>query len=207
MIAAPRPLVRGTRLAVAAGHPLACQAAVRAADRGGNAVDAAIAAAAALSVLLPEACGLAGDALFLVRHADGRTFAYNGSGVAPAAADPTRERAYGATAAVPGAVAAWEDAHRRHGRLGWDVLLGDAWGLAEHGIVVTDALVAAIGRNRSRLEYGARGWPALGLSPGARWRQPELASVLGEIAAGGSRALYEGRVAEAIAAASATRRR
>ena len=54
----PRPLARGRHVAVACGHPLATQAALRVAHAGGNAIDAAVAAAAALFVLLPDACGV-----------------------------------------------------------------------------------------------------------------------------------------------------
>ena len=64
----PRPLVRGSRGVVACGHPLAAGAAVGVFAEGGNAVDAALAAAAVLSVVLPDACGLGGDSLALVRQ-------------------------------------------------------------------------------------------------------------------------------------------
>jgi len=84
---------------------------------------------------------------------------------------------------------------RRRGRLEWGALFDDARAFAERGIVATHALVAAIARNRARLEVGAAGWPALSLAAGARWHQPELASVLAEIAASGSPAVHEGRVA------------
>ncbi|MEI6625799.1 MAG: gamma-glutamyltransferase, partial [Thermoleophilia bacterium] len=56
----PRPRIEGQHLAVSCGHPLAVQAALRVGAAGGNAADAAPAAAAALAVVLPDACGLGG---------------------------------------------------------------------------------------------------------------------------------------------------
>src|SRR5271166_2535838 len=79
-----RPVVMGRHGAVVAGHHLAAEVAYDVLRSGGNAVDAAIAAAAALAVLKPDACG-AGSDLFLL-YADGRTggvHALNASGAAP----------------------------------------------------------------------------------------------------------------------------
>src|SRR3954447_20772386 len=67
----PRPLLRGCRGGVVAGTPLAVTAGDDVLRAGGNAVDAAVAAAAALAVVAPDQCGLGGDALLLVRAPDG----------------------------------------------------------------------------------------------------------------------------------------
>jgi len=118
-----RPILRGARGVVACGHPLAAGCARDMFVRGGGAVDAAIAAAAALSVVLPDACGLGGDAMALVREADGELRAYNGSGGAPARLGGIIPPDGGGTVAVPGCVAAWQDLHRDHGRLDPAVLV------------------------------------------------------------------------------------
>src|ERR1700744_6429534 len=79
---------RGKRIAVSAGPRLASEAAVRAYRDGGNIVDAAIAGAAVLGVVLPYACGIGGDA-FLLYHeaASGKIHALNGTGTAPSGAN------------------------------------------------------------------------------------------------------------------------
>jgi gamma-glutamyltranspeptidase/glutathione hydrolase len=77
--AGPRPLLRGGRGALACGHPLAASAGAAMLCAGGSAADAAVAAGAVLCVVLPDACGLGGDALALVRSADGGETAFNGS--------------------------------------------------------------------------------------------------------------------------------
>jgi gamma-glutamyltranspeptidase/glutathione hydrolase len=199
MVALPRPVVRGTQAAVACGHPLAGMAALRIFERGGNAVDAAIAAAAALAVLLPDACGLGGDAMILV-HSSGREIAFNGSGRAPAALERTIPDDGAATAAVPGAVASWETARERAGSLPLAELLGPALELADAGFPAGEALVSAIQRQRERLERGASGWDLLKdpLAPGAHIRQPKLATLLERIGREGPSAFYAGEIGEAI---------
>src|SRR5579875_1154626 len=117
-----RPTVMGCAAAVAAGHQLAAQAGMRLLRDGGNAVDAAIAMAAALAVLKPDACGLGSD-LFLLFHEakSGTTYALNGSGPAAALATPdefpdgTISHAGLRAASVPGAVDAWQKALARFG--------------------------------------------------------------------------------------------
>ncbi|HXF34965.1 MAG TPA: gamma-glutamyltransferase, partial [Candidatus Acidoferrales bacterium] len=116
-----RPVVMGRNAAVSSGHSLASLAGIEMLRAGGNAIDAAVATLAALSVLKPEACGLGSDAFMQVYDAKtGRVHALNASGAAPALA--TIE-AYGAdipkhgprASAVPGAVGGWEAALRRFG--------------------------------------------------------------------------------------------
>jgi gamma-glutamyltranspeptidase/glutathione hydrolase len=200
-----RPLLRGGRGAVACGHPLAASAGAAMLVGGGSAADAAVAAGAVLSVVLPDACGLGGDALALVRSADGREVAYNGSGAAPARlAGPIPADGAGATA-VPAAIAALADLHAAHGVLAWDAVLAPATRVAHEGMPLTDNLRAAVERHRPRLELGAPTWPGLdpALTAGARLLQPQLAGLLERIAQAGPAALYEGAAAEAIAAAVA----
>src|SRR3712207_3070053 len=110
---------------VATSQPLATQAGLAMLQRGGNAVDAAIATAAALTVVEPTSNGIGADAFALVW--DGSTLhGLNGSGRAPAAHTPDLFRGHGLrempprgwlTVTVPGAPAAWRDLHERFGRL------------------------------------------------------------------------------------------
>jgi gamma-glutamyltranspeptidase/glutathione hydrolase len=205
LIERPRPLVRATRGVAACGHPLAVNAALEVFARDGNAVDAAIAAAASLCVLLPESCGLGGDALFMIREPDGEIRAWNGSGAAPAALSGPIPADGAGTAAVPGAVRAWEVAHRTLGKIPWAGLFASAINLAEAGMAYSEALTTAIGRHRARLELGAGGWDlmAAGLRPGSLVRQPALAMLLRRVATEGSSAFYCGEIAQAIEAAVA----
>src|SRR5437763_3903341 len=86
-----RPLIIGRRGAVAANHPLAAQAGLLALRAGGNAVDAAVATALALSVVEPMMSGLGGDGFYHVFDAKtGKAAVFNGTGPAPAAATPER---------------------------------------------------------------------------------------------------------------------
>ncbi|MFM7247267.1 MAG: gamma-glutamyltransferase, partial [Actinomycetota bacterium] len=81
----PRPRIEGQHLAVSCGHPLAVQAGLRVGAAGGNVIDAAATTTATLTAILPDACGLGGDLLCIVRRADGSVTAINGVGRSPAA--------------------------------------------------------------------------------------------------------------------------
>jgi len=192
----------GRRGAVAAGHPLAAAAAVDVLDRGGNAVDAAIAAQAACCVLVPQACGLGGDALMLVRTGDD-VVAVTGAGRTATAASPGQPADGGASATVPGAAQAWVDAAHRWGRLPLAASLAPAVALAEQGIAVGAPLAAAAAAQRERLLRGGAGaWPLTWAAAGQHVRQPELAAVLTALGADGRAAFYEGATARAVAAAA-----
>jgi gamma-glutamyltranspeptidase / glutathione hydrolase len=171
---------------------------------GGGAVDAAIAAAAALTVLMPEACGLGGDAFLLVHTPDGQVTAINGSGAAGAAVEPPVPTEGGATAAVPGFVAAMDDAQRMFGRLPLERLFEPAVSLAGGGFPVGGRLLGAVQDNRELLERGAPGWVLLDddLQPGSLVRQPALAGLLQRIGRGGAQAFYEGACSAAAERAS-----
>src|SRR5262249_41750492 len=126
----------GTRFAVSSGHASATQAALAVLEGGGNVVDAAIAGAAVLSVVLPYACGLGGDLFALVHDArDRRVYALNGSGRAP---DATRAgqnipRTGPGASTVPGMPRAWQSALERFGTRPLSALLGPAIRLADEG--------------------------------------------------------------------------
>lgn len=199
----PRPVVRGRRGVVSCGHPLGVGAALEMLVDGGNAVDAACAAAAALCVVLPNACGLGGDALILIGRRDGGSLAINGTGAAPAAVSARIPADGGGTAAVPGLVAALMGAHEQEGRLPRERVLAPAVGLASDGFPVGEDLLAAIQRQRARLERGSASWALADprLRAGDAVRLPRLAGLLEAIAADGTPAFYAGAAAEAIAAA------
>jgi gamma-glutamyltranspeptidase/glutathione hydrolase len=170
----------------------------------GNAVDAAVAAAAALCVVLPDACGLGGDVLLLIGREGEETVAINGNGAAPAAVPAEIPADGGGTAAVPGLVAGLLEAHDRFGVLALEQVLAPAVLLARDGWPVSDEVIEARELQRARLERGAAGWalldPAIG--PGDVARLPRLAELIAAIGTGGATAFYEGAAASAVAAAA-----
>jgi gamma-glutamyltranspeptidase/glutathione hydrolase len=211
----PMPLARGSHGAVVAPHHLATAAGLAILRAGGHAVDAAIATNAVLGVVLPSGCGIGGDAFWLIwDEAAGRQTALNGSGRAPAAADPAALRASGLATlpyrgpqaiTVPGAVRSWGDAHARHGRLPRTEILGPAIQLARDGFPawegfisavegVLPAVVEALGA-RSGFEqvYRPHGRP---WRPGERVRLPALAATLERLAAAGFDDFYDGEIGE-----------
>lgn len=193
-----RPVVDGVRGAIAAAHPLAVSAGARAFDLGGTAADALIAAQAVLTVVAPDACGLGGDMLALVRAPGGEVTAINGTGAAPLAY--SGEALEGANAiTVPGIVDAWVQMHTRFGRLSLAELLAPAIRLAEDGFRVSSNLEAALIAQRPRLVAGgAESWPLFDQRTGALVRLPGLAALLRRIAAEGAGAFYHGAIPVAV---------
>lgn len=182
---------------VATSQATATRAGLRAFERGGNAADAAIAAAAMLCVTEPMSTGIGGDCFAIVWR-DGDLDGLDSAGPAPVAAaplEPVAER--GPTSVtVPGAVAGWAALSERHGRLGLDACLADAIDAAEQGYAAGWHAADMWGRNEAP--------PELGRVPlvGERKTLPELAATLRAIADGGPDALYRGPVARAIASAT-----
>ena len=199
-------------VAVAAPHPLAAEAGAEAARAGGNAIDAALAAAAVLVVAYPHQCALGGDLNALVREPDGTVTAVLSLGAAPAAVDVEALRAAGErmpkqgalAVTVPGVVAGWTELAGRGARLGLRAPLLRAATLAADGTPVTPGLARAI---VDRLDVVAAdpGLAALLLpggepaAAGAPLVQPALARSLEAIAADPA-ALYRGEIAAALAA-------
>ena len=184
------PAVAGEAM-VATSHPLATRAGLRALDAGGNAVDAALAAAALLTVAEPTDNGPGGDA-FAIVWSEGELHGLNGSGRSPAVLDTLRVDPDGPrSVTVPGAVRAWADLAERFSRLGLDQALTAAIDAAETGVACTPRI--------------ADKWAGAVLAPwraprtGERFRLPELASTLRRIAEQGPDGFYSGRVAQAIA--------
>ena len=215
----PMPLVRGGHGAVVAPHHLATAAGLAILRAGGHAVDAAIATNAVLGVVLPSACGIGGDAFWLIwDEATGQQIALNGSGRAPAGADPDRLRAGGMTTlphrgplaiTVPGAVRSWGDAHGRHGRLSRANILAPAIDLADAGFPAWDGFIAAVenafpwvietfgaGSGFERVyRPNGRAW-----RPGELVRLPALAATLRRLCEDGFDGFYEGELADRQAA-------
>jgi gamma-glutamyltranspeptidase/glutathione hydrolase len=187
----------GATCQVATSHPLAARAGVRALERGGNACDAAIAAAAVLCVAEPMSTGVGGD-MFALVWKDGELSGLDAAGPAPLAADPTApvEQLGARSVTVPGAVGGWAALADRHGRLGLDTLLADAVDAARTGVAV-GPVTAASWRDDG-------GLPELGSPPavGELVRIPELGETLARIAADGPAAFYSGNVGDAIVAST-----
>jgi gamma-glutamyltranspeptidase / glutathione hydrolase len=183
-----RPPAVAAEAMVATSQPLATRAGLRALEGGGNAVDAALAAAAVLCVTEPMSTGIGGDAFALVWDGE-RAHGLDAAGPAPrnaAPLTPVEERGP-RSVTVPGAVAGWAALSERFGRRGLDTLLADAVAAAEEGF--------AVGR------VTAKSW-ARPPAPraGERIRLPELGATLRRIADEGPDAFYRGEIAHAIAA-------
>jgi gamma-glutamyltranspeptidase / glutathione hydrolase len=207
---------RGTRGAVVAPHHLATRAGLAVLEAGGHAVDAAIAANAVLGVVMPNGCGLGGDAFWLVwDEAAGKQVALNGSGRAPLAVSAAVLRGRGldrlplrgpTTITVPGGVRSWGDAHRRWGRLSRAAVLEAAIELAEAGFAAWDGLVESAEHILAETagEPWAAGlrevWQVAGRSPrsGEIVRLPALASTLRALADDGFDALYDSDLGDRI---------
>jgi len=220
-MAVPRALQRSTVMgfggAVATSQPLAVLAGLRMLLEGGNAVDAAIAAAATLSVVEPMNTGLGGDVFALVYWAkDRRIYALNASGRAPAAAtvEEYARRGYREmplrgilSVSVPGAAAGWCDLQTRFGRFGLDRVLALAIDYAERGYPVSERIAYNWWENEALLQAdpgAAKTFLFGGKAPraGQRVTLPEMGHTLRLLADRGAEGFYRGPVAEAIIAVS-----
>ena len=198
----------------ATSHPLATATALSVLKEGGNAVDAAIAAAATLVVVEPHMTGIGGDCFVLVGEPDGTVHGLNGSGRAPAAATAEAYRARGLSAVpefgplsitVPGAIKAWEALLERFGNLSFERLFADAIRYAEDGFAVHSRVASDWARVAPRLEADTGGrlhFLPGGRAPiqGERFRSPGVARTLRAIARGGAKAFYDGPIAREMAA-------
>ena len=203
----PRRSTVASGAMAATSHPLATRAALAILDAGGNACDAAVAAAAVLCVCEPMSTGVGGDAFALVWR-DGTLTGLNASGRAPAGADPDaldHVPPHGPrSVTVPGAVSGWAALLERHGRLGLDRCLAPAIDAAERGFAATpvtaDAWAALAPHLAADAELARCFTPAPHV--GELTRNPALAATLRRIAGEGAGAIYRGSIAEAICAAS-----
>lgn len=207
---AARPLVMARNGLVSSGHYLASLAGVKILQEGGNAVDAALAAAFVMTVVRPETCGPGGDLFGLVHmNTAGKVEALNSSGPAPAKATIEYFRGKGLDAipvsgplsvAVPGAVDGWLELHRRHGTKELSRLTADAVRLARDGFPIHQELTERIAEFSSDFSWIDRVYrqPLNGPRPGKLLYQRGLGEVLERIASGGREGFYSGKVAEEI---------
>lgn len=216
----PYPTIRiplFARNVVSTSHPIAAQAGVRLLLAGGNAVDAAIAAAAMLTVVEPVSCGLGSDA-FAILWDGQQLHGLNASGTAPAAWTPDyfRQR-YGEdgqgharrpvrgwdAVTIPGAVAGWAALHERFGRRPFAEVLAPAAEVAERGVtlapIVAHKWAAAVPELRDQPGFANTFMPA-GRAPGTgkKFVFADAARTLRLLGEQGGRAFYEGEIAQAI---------
>ena len=193
--------------AVAAANHLAARAGAAMLDRGGTAADAAVAAAATMAVTSPHMCGLGGD-LFAIVVSPGRPpAALNASGRAGSGADAARLRSDGftrmpfrddiRTVTVPGCVDGLVALHARFGTLGLAEVLTPAIRLALDGFPVSPTLAEASHVLDPELRAAAFGAPGT-LVRGRRLTVPGVGQALGDVAAGGRGAFYEGAPGSAL---------
>lgn len=195
-------------------HYLASEAGREILQRGGSAVDAAIATNAALGVVYPHMAGVGGDAFWLIYDAQSKQIlGLNGSG--RAGQQVTREvytdkglaaipqRGPLAVNTVPGAVDSWWQVHQRFGRLPWKELLQPAIDLAEQGFPISHSQRHWTQENADLLmKYSAENNPFLpnGERPAIKetFNNSALAAAMRDLATGGVEEFYQGKIAQAI---------
>ena len=202
---------------VASEHPLASQAGAMVLAEGGNAVDAAIAANAAMGVVSPMSCGMGGDLFAIVYEArTGRLHGLNASGWAPAGLSIDFLRQHGMTnmpqhgihaVTIPGAVAGWDALRSKLGRKDFARLLAPAIQLAEEGFPVTEHVAGYWKGSEAFMSAdpaAKKTFLPSGRAPavGEIFRNPDLAWSLRQVVTGGRSAYYQGAVATKLLACS-----
>jgi len=205
-----------------AANPHAVAAAIEMLEKGGHAVDAAIAAHAVLGLVEPQSSGLGGGGFMLVFERDGGELTFHeGREVAPGGAtidmfmrdgvvmDYFEAWQSGKSVGVPGAVALYESAHEQHGRLPWADIFEPAIRLATDGFEVSPRLAGYLPMMAQRSELAKNPATAAYFYPGGEplaaghlLKNPEYANTLMRIANEGIDAFYKGEIATAIAAAA-----
>ena len=214
---ATRSVVLGQNGMVATSHPLATQIGLDMLKSGGNAIDAAIAANAALGLMEPTGCGIGGDLFAIVW--DGKTkklYGLNASGRSPQKLTLAYFEKEGMTkipslgplpVSVPGAVDGWFELHKKFGSKPMDAILSPAINYAENGFPLTELIAWYM--NRSVPYYQSKGFPNIketyidqngGKLPkeGEIYKNPYLANTYKQLANGGRDAFYKGSIAKTI---------
>lgn len=211
-ISATRPVIQGANVA-ATVHPLASLAAVSMYKLGGNAIDAAAAAALCLGVVDGHNSGIGGGCLILVRLADGTCYAIDGRETAPRLAHKNMYLRSGVAdvklsqdgplaCGVPGQIAALKSVHSRFGALPWQDLFDPAIRAAHDGIAMSSAVAASIKSEEQVLRnfksstdvlFQRGGTP---YSAGDHWVQRDLARTLENVAKHGEEWFYQGEFAD-----------
>ncbi|MEO1592494.1 MAG: gamma-glutamyltransferase [Cyanobacteria bacterium J06632_22] len=214
------PVSTGRGGAVASVDRDATQVGINVLRAGGNAVDAAVATAAALGVTEPFSAGIGGGGFMVIRQPDGQVITLDGREEAPALTTPdmfedpdseTREPlpyfperiSSGLAVGVPGTLLNWETALRRYGTLSLGEALQGAIAIADTGFTVDDTLASQIERNQTRFAaftstrdlYLPNGAPP---AVGSNFTNPDLADTYRQIAAQGTNVFYRGALGEAI---------
>ena len=197
----------------ATSQPLATQIALDILKAGGSAVDAAIAANAALGLMEPTGCGIGGDLFAIVWDAEKRELTgLNASGRAPALMTIDYFRDNGITeippfgplpVSVPGTVDGWFELHERYGRLPMREILAPAIAYAHEGFPVSEVIAYYLALNKRRIaEYPgfAETFMPEGDTPGKgeMFRNPRLGKTYEMIAEGGREVFYRGEIAKTI---------
>ena len=155
-----RSNILSTKGIAATSHPLASQEAVSILKMGGNAIDAAIAASAVLSVVEPNATSIGGDCFAIIAPKGKNPVSYNGSGINPEKAKLSYfiennikkielESPHSVT--IPGAIKSWESMHLDHGKLDFEKLFIKAIEYAEEGFVITERVAENWEENNIKL--------------------------------------------------------
>ncbi|MBM3420290.1 MAG: gamma-glutamyltransferase, partial [Bacteroidetes bacterium] len=211
---ATRSEVIATNGMAATSHPLATQVAIDILKRGGNAIDAAIAANAVLGVVEPTGCGIGGDLFAIIWSSEkGKLYGLNASGRSPRSLTMQHFRdmgidkipAYGPLpVSVPGCVDGWFEMHELFGKLPMTTILKPAIDYARDGFPVTEVIAYYLARGTSLL----KDYPNISevFMPGGKapargeiFRNPQLANTLDKIAKGGRNEFYRGSIARTIA--------
>ena len=212
---ATRSAVLGRNGMIATSQPLASAAGLKVLQDGGNAIDAAVAAAAVLAVVEPSMTGIGGDLFAIVYDAKTKTLhALNASGRSPYAATPeayakrgqTRMPGAGVlTVTVPGVVEGWSELLSKYGTLPMAKVVAPAIDYAKNGYAVSEIISGQWKASEKKLAadpvtaatFLPDGHPP---QPGEMFSNPHLAATLQQIAAGGRDAFYKGPIARAIIA-------
>jgi len=210
------PVATGSGGAVATISEQASHSALAILNKGGNAIDAAVAAAATLGVTDPFSCGIGGGGFMVIYLArDKRVITLDHRETAPAAFTPAvflengkeigfeTAVASGAAVGVPGTVRGWHEALERYGSMDFKQVLAPAIAVADKGFTVNETFSHLTRENERKFQQFST-TSALYLrdgkavTPGTRLRNPDMAKAYREIAARGYKAFYEGPMARAI---------
>jgi len=198
---------------VATSQPLASETALHTLKKGGNAIDAAISAAAVLAVIEPTDTGIGGDCFALYsKNSTSKPIAFNGSGKSPANISINKLNNLNINKTipdhsphaitVPGAVDAWFQLHNKFGKLEFNELIKPAIDLAENGYFVHERLSYTWSNNINRLQNKSARSVFLkdqkAPLPGQKMKNLALAKVLKIIAKEGKKGFYEGPIAKNI---------
>ena len=180
-----RPVFMGRHGVVTAGHYLAAEAGARMLEKGGNAIDAGVAAGLALNVLEPQSNGIGGEVPILIYSArQKQVYAINGQGYAPKAATIAWFRSQGIEiipgdgflpATVPGAFGSWTTALQQFGRLRLKDVLEPTIELTEEGFPVYPGLHNSLAGLKDRFENE---WPSSAQVYLPNGRPPEVGEIL-----------------------------